>query len=288
MAQLCLGTVQFGLPYGITNQHGQQVPASEVRRILSLASQSGIELFDTAQAYGDAETVLGNCWLSHQSRRLISKLPPGAPMHTWEMSLAKSMARLKTSKLDSFILHRSSDLLSKDGENLLSWLEGLRSRGLVERIGVSIYNVSDLNSLPLDRLQLVQLPLSVYDQRLLRDGTIEMLCELGISVHARSIFLQGLLLQSPANWPDRISPLFRDHHARWLKHLHYEELSPLAASLGFVRSCHAVEAVLVGVQSLLELTQVLEAWRNSESVVHSSYSEFAWDTASDLDPRCWS
>ena len=72
--QLCLGTVQFGLPYGITNQTGQ-VPEKEVRSILALAASSGISLLDTAQAYGNAESVLGHCWPKDAARRLISKLP---------------------------------------------------------------------------------------------------------------------------------------------------------------------------------------------------------------------
>ena len=155
--ELCLGTVQFGLSYGITNQAGQ-VPEPEVRRILDLAAASGISLLDTAQAYGTAETVLGRCWPTHSPRRLISKLPAGAPRQSWEESLITSLQRLQESKLDGFLLHRATDLLAPDGEALLDWLEGLRDRELVERIGVSIYDASELEGLPLDRLQLVQFP----------------------------------------------------------------------------------------------------------------------------------
>ena len=73
LPQLCLGTAQFGLPYGITNQTGK-VPEGEVRKMLKLAAESGIQLLDTAQAYGAAEGC-GRCWPTNTSRRLISKLP---------------------------------------------------------------------------------------------------------------------------------------------------------------------------------------------------------------------
>jgi len=284
--QLCLGTVQFGLPYGITNQAGQ-VPEEEVGRILSLAAASGIDLLDTAQAYGKAETVLGQCWPRDAPRRLISKLPAGAPRHTWEESLITSLQRLQAPQLNGFLLHRASDLLSPDGQVLLDWLEGLRERGLVERIGISIYEASELEDLPLERLQLVQLPLSIYDQRLIRDGTVGRLQDLGIAVHVRSVLLQGLLLQSPHRWPDHLSPAFREHHARWFEHLQEKGLSQMAGALSFVRSCEGVEAVLVGVVSGQELSQVLEAWSEAESAPFEAPLDWAWENVIDLDPRRW-
>lgn len=284
--QLCLGTAQFGLPYGITNKTGQ-VPEVEVHRILDLASASGIDLLDTAQAYGTAETVLGRCWPKGAQRRLISKLPSGASQQSWEESLITSLQRLQASKLDGFLLHSASDLLAPDGKALMDWLEGLRERGLVERIGVSIYDASELEGLALDRLQLVQLPLSVYDQRPIRDGTISRLQDLGIAVHVRSVLLQGLLLQTPQYWPDHLSSAFREHHAQWHEHLHRLGVSPLAGALGFIRSCEGVEAVLVGVVSGLELAQVLQAWSQADTDPPEVALDWAWKDSIDVDPRRW-
>lgn len=284
--QLCLGTVQFGLPYGITNQAGQ-VLEEEVSRILNLAASSGIDLLDTAQAYGTAEAVLGRCWPMASPRRLISKLPAGAVRQNWEKNLITSLQRLQAHKLDGFLLHRASDLLAPDGKALLDWLEGLRERGLVERIGVSIYDAYELEGLPLDRLQLVQLPLSVYDQRLIRDGTVSRLQDLGVAVHVRSVLLQGLVLQEPEQWPAHLSVAFRDHHAQWLDRLHQEGVSPLAGALGFIRSCEGVEAVLFGVVSGQELTQVLQSWSQTETAPPKAPLDWAWENVMDLDPRRW-
>ena len=222
---------------------------------MDLAAASGINLLDTAQAYGTAEIVLGRCWPADVPRRLISKLPAGACRQNWENVLITSLERLQVPKLHGLLLHRASDLLEPNGDVLLDWMESLRCRGLVERIGVSIYGASELDGLPLNRLQLVQLPLSVYDQRLVRDGTVDKLQNLGVAVHVRSVFLQGLLLQSPDQWPDHLSAEFRVHHASWLEHLHQDGISPLAGALGFVRAIEGVEAVLVGVASGQELAR---------------------------------
>ena len=258
-AELCLGTVQFGMPYGVTNKKGQ-VNEVEVRRILRLAAESGIRLLDTAQAYGMAETVLGKCWPTASPRRLISKLTMGADPQDWERSLMTSLRRLRASKLDGFLLHRSSDLHPRNGKALLKWLEGLRERGIVERIGVSIYKGSELEELPLSRIQIVQLPVSVYDQRLIHDGTINRLRELGIAIHLRSVFLQGLLLQTPEKWPPHISAPFREHHTQWLERLQQKGMCPLTGCLNFVHSLEGIEAILFGVVSCRELDQVLRAW----------------------------
>ena len=284
--QLCLGTVQFGLPYGITNPSGQ-VPEAEVRRILKLAAESGIELLDTAQAYGSAETVLGSCWPTNKPKRLISKLPAKAPQRHWETNLLKSLKRLKAKKLDAFLLHRAADLLEPYGSDLLEWLESVRERGLIERIGVSIYEAEELEGLPLERLQLVQLPLSIYNQGLIRNGQVDRLNNLGIAVHIRSVLLQGLLLQTPDQWPNHLSAEFRDHHTRWLNSLAEDGHSPLAGALSFARSCKGVEAVLVGVLTSKELTQIVQAWKLIENSSTDALLDWAWENVMDLDPRRW-
>jgi aryl-alcohol dehydrogenase-like predicted oxidoreductase len=284
--QLCLGTVQFGLPYGITNTTGQ-VTEPEVCRILALAAQQGIQLIDTAQAYGSAERVLGQCWPASMPRRLISKLPAQADPNSWEESFQASLNRLQADHLDGFLLHRSADLLGPQADRLLEWLESLRERGLVQRIGVSIYDAFELEGLPLDRLQLVQLPLSLYDQRLHLNGTVDQLKSAGLAVHARSLLLQGLILKSADQWPLFLSPGFRQHHRQLIRHLAERGLSLLHAALAFAHSCDGLEAVLVGVLSAEELAELLAAWNAMDALAMGPVPSWAWENKHDLDPRCW-
>ncbi len=286
LPHLCLGTVQFGQPYGITNHIGL-VPEREVNRILLTASASGIQFLDTAQAYGMSEEILGRCWPPGAPRRLISKLPSGLPKDKWDDCFYQSLDLLQASKLDSFLLHSASDLLSDQGDDLLIWLESLRERNLVGRIGVSIYDTAELQKLPLERLQIVQLPLSVYDQHFINDGTISTLHSLGIAIHVRSVFLQGLVLQAPQYWPDHLSPAFKHHHTKWIDHITALGLSPLKAALSYVTSCKYIEAVLVGVLSQRELLEVIQVWSHLDCSSTYSFESWAWDISQDLDPRLW-
>ena len=209
--EICLGTAQFGLNYGITNEFGQ-VSAAGVSNILSLAHQNNIQFLDTARSYGSSEKAIGSNLPHNHKFRFISKLESqqfdcfdSHNVKLWEESFHKTCANLKSEKLDSFLVHSVNDL-SKDGSQyLISWLLGLKERGLVERLGVSIYNSEDLQELPIEILDLVQLPLSLLDQRLLVDGTIDYLHSKKIAIHARSLYLQGLLLTPASKWPNWIS-----------------------------------------------------------------------------------
>ena len=286
MPELCLGTVQFGMVYGITNQAGQ-VTENEVKKIFSLAASSGIQLMDTAQSYGNAESVIGKCWPTQFSKRIISKLPLGTKPEHWESQFISSLKKLRVKKLDGFLLHSAKELTGPYGQDLLEWLESLRSRKLVNRIGLSIYNSSELESIPLERIQIIQLPLSIYDQRLLADGTIDRLKKLGISIHVRSILLQGLLLQEKESLPSFLSVDFFDHHARWSHFLNQRGLSKLEAAFSFVNSVKAVDAIVFGILSANELKQIIRISTNLKNLSINEYKDWAWKNVEDIDPRNW-
>lgn len=215
--QICLGTAQFGLAYGITNASGQVTEAT-VAKILTKAAEAGVQWLDTAQAYGNAEAVLGRQLPATHGFRLVSKLPaqPQAIIsaqdaENWEQSFLNCCARLGVRGLDALLLHAPADLAKPGGHHLEAWLLDLRERGLVRRIGVSIYAAQDLEAVNPALLDLVQLPLSLLDQRLLQDGTLARLRAGGTAIHARSLYLQGLLLTPAARWPRWVSPKVRAH-----------------------------------------------------------------------------
>jgi aryl-alcohol dehydrogenase-like predicted oxidoreductase len=291
--QLCLGTAQFGMPYGITNAAGQ-VTEPEVRALLAEAAAAGWTLLDTAQAYGDAEAVLGRTLPLGHPFRLISKLPAQSqPAFTsddrrvWDQAFERSCARLGQPCLDALLLHSAADLRKPGGEHLRAWLLSLRQRGLVRRLGVSIYGSTDLVGVPPDLLDLVQLPLSLYDQRLLVDGTIARLRAQGCAVHARSLYLQGLLLSSAVRWPAWVDPAARAHHAR-LECLAADRGSSLLdCAIGFARDQADLEAVVLGLCSRLELQQLLHAWRRISPWQEGEWRKWALPAAGILDPRHW-
>jgi aryl-alcohol dehydrogenase-like predicted oxidoreductase len=291
--QLCLGTAQFGLPYGITNTVGQ-VSELEVRELLAEASAAGLSWLDTAQAYGDAEAVLGRTLPNGHRFQLISKLPAQSQASftcedhlAWHQAFECSLLRLGEPRLDALLLHSAADLRKPGGEHLHQWLLSLRERGLVRRLGVSIYRPADLDGVEPDLLDLVQLPLSLYDQRLLADGTIARLRSQGCAVHARSLYLQGLLVSRADSWPAWVNHAASEHHSKLERLAADRGCTLLECALGFARAQADLEAVVIGLCSRLELEQLLKAWDTASPWDGSEWSKWSLGNSEILDPRRW-
>jgi aryl-alcohol dehydrogenase-like predicted oxidoreductase len=263
--KLGLGTAQFGLAYGVTNARGQ-VPVAEVEAIVAAAVAAGIDLFDTAAAYGESESVLGPALASHGDLRIVSKLPPlaaerigAAEIDQCRAAVQRSLALLQRPSLYGLLLHRPDDLRKPGAERLVALLEELKRAGTVTRIGVSAYDREQID-LAADRLPLdaVQVPVNLLDQRLLQDGTLDRLKARNIEVLARSAFLQGALLSEPSSLPSHFAP-----HLDRLRAVggaaQRAGLSRLALCLRFVLEQPAIDRVIVGVTGVAELRRILAA-----------------------------
>lgn len=256
--RLALGTVQFGLAYGVANKDGAVSP-NEACSILDEAVAIGIDTLDTAVGYGESEAVLGR--LDAGRFRVVSKLP-GLPadvvnVEQWVRSqLAGSRQRLRMARLDGMLLHRPSDLLGPQGQTLYTSLLRLREDGLVGKIGVSVYGPAELEALFADYdFDLVQAPLNIIDTRLVDSGWSDRLATRGIELHTRSVFLQGLLLMSPSERPKRFAR-FSHIWKCWDGWLQENELSPLQACLRYANSQQGVSKIVIGVDSCLQLQDI--------------------------------
>lgn len=296
MPELALGTAQFGLDYGITNQSGQ-VPEQEVSLILEEAAAAGIRYLDTAQAYGSAETILGKTLPKKHPFKIVSKLPKqnsepfsAESQKKWERDFQFSLQKMGVNAIEGFLLHNPVDIKRDDAYYLFEWLLTLKERGLVNHLGLSIYEASDLDGISLDWVQLVQLPLSLYDQRLIHDGTIEFLSDMGISIQARSIFLQGLLLSNVEKWPTWIDKSLVEHHTNLVKFAREQELSLLELALAYVVEQSFLESIVVGLTSINELQCLVSSFHKLQKFkVFSTSNTLEWslDKTEFLDPRKW-
>ena len=285
--RLIIGTAAFGQPYGATNPRGQ-VPESVAGEVLERASALGIDTIDTAPAYGESEALLGRL---PQARRFAVftkfNLPDEArgldPAATLVEGLGRSLSDLDRRKVDALLLHRVSDLFGPHGADLLRGLRQAKAEGLADRVGVSIYDSDETDAvLSCFRPDIVQLPLSVVDQRLLTGGHLERLANLGVEVHARSAFLQGLLLA-----PER-----RPGWAADCSHLHRFDgkcaasgLTPLQICLGFLLGRPDVQKIVVGATSVGELDAIVEA--ANDPAIGRNWPSFALTNSPLLDPRRW-
>lgn len=255
--KLALGTVQFGLDYGIANTAGR-VSSGEISRILDTARDAGISMLDTAVAYGDSEERLGDAGIEGFS--VVSKLP--SLVHETLIvadAIRASLARLRQRSLHGLLLHRSSDLSGDGGERTYAALNALKDKGLVEKIGVSIYDPEELEPI-IGRydIDLVQAPYNVLDRRLSTGGWLARLKQTGIEVHTRSAFLQGLLLMPKSRRPERFAQWAPQLDA-WDAWLAETGQSPLAAAVSLAISEESIDRVIVGVDNDAQLREIIAA-----------------------------
>lgn len=262
--RLALGTVQFGLPYGVANQSGQ-VNRDEATSILEHAWSNGLDTLDTAIVYGESEQRLGE--IGVMPWQVVSKLPAmsesGTDVIDWVLeSVHGSLERLGIPKLYGLLLHNSQQLLGTKGKELFGALVELKKRGVVEKTGVSIYSPAELDALwPDYQLDIVQAPFNIIDRRLLSTGWLSKLHKAGTEVHVRSVFLQGLLLMEQAKRPAYFNK-WQPYWDQWHHWLDTKSLLPLNACLGFALSQPEIDRVVIGVDTLDQLKEIIACVKN--------------------------
>lgn len=256
VSKLGLGTVQWGTTYGVANRQGM-TPAAEVGRILSAARRAAVSVLDTAALYGEAESALGVHDLT--DFRIVTKTPRFATTSITETQADEllntfhcSLEKLGVDAVYGLLVHHTDDLLAPGGSRLVEALRSLQAAGKVARVGVSIYDRMQLDAVfQVFSPEIVQLPVSVLDQRLIVDGSLTLLHSRGVEIHTRSVFLQGLLLMMPSDLPTYFAPV-RPLLQRWHDSCAEQALTPVQAALAFVRDIAEIDYCLVGVQSLAQ------------------------------------
>lgn len=275
------------MPYGIANPHGQ-VNLSEGTAIIQRACEAGIDTLDTAVSYGDSECNLGKIGVTNW--RVVSKLPliPNSiDTTTWiRQQIVESLTRLNVQSLYGLLIHHPVALLGPSGAALYQAIVEAKNAGLVNRIGVSAYGPEEIDEiLSRFKIDIVQAPLNIVDRRLITSGCLERMQEKGIEVHARSVFLQGLLLMDRFNRPDGFER-WDGLWTRWHDWLLQAQLTPLQACLGFVASQQGVHRLVVGVDSCAQLEQILAAMDLARGLTFPE--ELACQDPQLINPSNWS
>jgi aryl-alcohol dehydrogenase-like predicted oxidoreductase len=284
MNRIVLGGAQLGLPYGILNG-GETLSREEVARILDTAVDHGIDSIDTAIAYGQSESIIGET--SQNRFKIISKLPPLpvdiSNVSEWVQSQVQgSLSRLKCTSLDALLLHRPQDLTGAQGAELYAAIGSLMAEKMIHRFGVSIYSPDDLEGIigTFD-IHVVQAPLNVFDRRIL--GVTDQLSALNIEVHARSVFLQGVLIASPKDRPQRFEP-WSEHFALFDEWVRSSGVSAMACCLGFALQQPGIAKLVIGTTSAESLDEIMNSIPNSvleaPTYLQSSVEQL-------IDPRFW-
>ena len=258
-SKIALGTAQFGLNYGISNTSGK-VPLNSIKSILGLAKNSGIDTIDTAIAYGNSESMLGMAGC--KDWKIVTKIPQltqnSADISTWVSDqVFSSMKRLNVEHIDTILFHHPEQLLSKNGDNFFHELKKLKEDGYIKKIGISIYGTEHIAEITTSYdIDIIQCPLNILDRRILDSEFLNKLICRKIEIHARSIFLQGLLLMTHEERSNRF-PKYNKLWLEWNNWLNDNRVHPLSACLGYVLNIPSINKVVIGVQNKTQLEEIL-------------------------------
>jgi aryl-alcohol dehydrogenase-like predicted oxidoreductase len=285
--RLGLGTVQFGLPYGISNTNGQTA-LDESHRILQVASENGINILDTAVSYGQSESTIGS--FHSGNFKVVTKIPF---LNLESPQIGKQVTRhfnssrlqLNSDSVYGLLLHRPDQLLEPRGKEIWHELEILKNTGVVEKIGISISSFFDLDTiLNQYAIDLVQAPFNPFDQRLISGGWLKRLKSQGVEIHSRSAFLQGLLLMEQHEIPMKFHR-WASNFDHWHTSLRDLGISPLEACLQFPFSIPEIDCVLVGVNSVVHLGEILGI--SQKEFVDDYWSSFECNDDLLISPSLW-
>ena len=252
MTKLCLGTVQFGLKYGVNNALGRQPDRQECYAIIKKAIQSGIMCFDTASAYGTAESLLGGYFWGRFVPKIISKISPECPNDDKivAVKIKESLQRLGITKLYGYMLHRGADMQK---EAVMAGMVTVKKEGLVEKIGVSVYEPEEaMQAVDDTRVDIIQIPYNVLDKRLDRNGFFDKAKNNNKEIYARSAFLQGLLLMKPDAAEERV-PQSSPWIAKFQEVAKDYGYTPAEAALLYSLCHDGIDYVVFGVETVEQL-----------------------------------
>lgn len=249
--ELIIGTAQMGMDYGVSNREGK-VSESEAVKMLFYANCNGINTIDTASCYGDSHKVIG--LYAGQNAKIITKTG-NVFDHDYFTKFLKDLCQ---ESIYGLLLHNPKELLKFYAEDYYAMLKDYKDLGLVEKIGVSVYSPIEAQQI-IDRydIDILQIPMNVFDQRFI--PYLDKYKAKGIEIHVRSVFLQGLLLQSSSE----IDPYFQNikfNLDEFHKSCKDAGITPHKACIDFIKRHDQIDGMIVGVASLNQLQQAHEAF----------------------------
>ncbi len=286
--RIAIGTVQFGLDYGVANKYGQ-VDLDEANEILKSADHKGIDTLDTSISYGVSEESLGKVGVG--KFKVVTKLPPipssVEDVDEWAYDqMQSSLTRMNLQTAYGLLVHDTSQLFGSNGSKLAEAMLSLKKQGLVHKIGVSAYGPDEVASVfQKFQIDIIQVPFNVFDRRMLTTGWLQRLNDAGIEIHARSIFLQGLLLLKINEVPENFKK-WGSLISFWHKWLEQNNSTALETCLHYPLSLPQIDRVIVGVDNNDQLKEIIEAFnpRNRPFI----FPDISCDDELLLNPSNWS
>ena len=299
ISKLSLGTAQLGFDYGIANVGGKP-NLDKSFEILETAINTGINCFDTAPSYGDSEKIIG----SFMDNR-ISGLPPITitklkadfedSVNSVEVyrqvrqNIENSMRRLQINKIPILLLHSASNMTDNDGLILQSLIR-LKDEGLAEKVGVSVYSPEEVEiAIDVGEFDAIQIPINIFDQRLIDSGLLKSLKQHDFIIFARSIFLQGLFFLDPDNLPENLK-LAREPLITLRTLAQKYEIDIAEMAVAFVRDLPEISSLVIGAETssqVLDNCDLIECPKLSEELKDEILNVFSDLPEKIINPSLW-
>mgnify|MGYP001334834031 CR=1 FL=1 len=257
---LVLGTAQFDEKYGI-NRIKKKLSFKSKKKIISFLKKNKINTIDTASNYKNAEYDLGKIGI--KKFNIITKIPKLKKKFEIKEQLFSyifnSLTKLRIKKIHALLIHDIRDLDKKNKFEYLNFLKYLKKKKIVKKIGISIYNFKDLNKIiKFWTPDIVQLPYNIFDRRIENKPFLNMVKKYRIEIHARSIYLQGLLVQKSKNKKFKKWEKLFNEWFLWCKQNH---IKPFEAAYLFVKKNSNIKKIIIGVDDIAQLNKITKIKR---------------------------
>ena len=296
--ELCLGTVQFGMDYGISGQ--KQPSVEQAVEMLDYAVQNGINTIDTANAYGTAEDVVGaflrrqtvpreSLWIISKFRpNLLDDVKENAYYAVMKENLTNTLERLGVDYLDTYLLHSARYVYN---DAIIATLNRFKQEGYTRKVGVSVYEVDEAQKcIERENIDFMQLPYSVFDQRMKAGGIFDLAKKQGntTQIHSRSAFIQGLILMEENEVPDFLAkarPIVRKISEMCRKY----EISRISLAMNYVKQEESISHLVFGVDNIEHLKENIEIFQEDidRNVIREISREFSDIEADIVMPSLW-
>ncbi len=278
--KLILGTAQFGIKYGVNKLKIKKLEINNIKRVLK---KNSLKEFDTAMNYGNSEKIIGNFNIK---RKVITKikLPLNKPkdLKKWfTKKINNTLKNLKAKSLYGLLIHDTSDITSKNKE-FLNILLDFQKRNFITKIGISVYEVDEIRRiLKFWKPEIIQMPINIFDHRFINNNFLVKLKKLNIELHARSCFLQGMLLEKKIRIGNNKSKKIFYSFVNWCEN---KKISRLEACIHFVKKIKQIDCLVVGVDNSSHLQEIISSFNKN---LISIPDNFMNNDKNLIDPRKW-
>ena len=282
--KLVLGSTQIGMDYGYANN--RRISQVEFRKIEKLVHKSKIKFIDTAKSYGSSEKVIGNSKLKKLNIITKIKLPNknNISIKNWVSSeVLDSINVLKVKKLYGVLIHDYKDLLGKSGREYLHSLQELKKKKIINKIGISIYDPKEIKEiLKFWKPDIIQFPFNIFDNRILNSKLIAILKKFKIKMYARSVFLQGTLIDDSSSF--RFKKKYKHLFSKFKNWCSKNNISKIQACLHFIKQYKKIDYLVVGFNNYNHLKEIIDVFKRKQIIIPNKFST---NDINLIDPRRW-